>query len=142
MGQPDLGDAAENGVNFFLVAGQIGGALCGDGIEFFRAVAGGGICVTELFEQHQRGVDHSGTWTVRTAEPFLDLLDDLVAVARTFGDQLQNDKTQIAVAEHPAMTPPASPAAAMPAVQAAQSKPAASTPATVMPFLVNSMHFQ
>jgi hypothetical protein len=63
-------------------------------------------------------------------------------VARTFGDQPQDDKAQIAVAEHAAMPPPPSPAAAMPAVQAAQSKPAASTPATVMPVLMNSMHFQ
>lgn len=52
-------------------------------------------------------VDHARAGTVSAADPFIDRLDDLVAVAELFGDQRQNDQAKIAVLEEAARPPAA-----------------------------------
>src|SRR4029077_12279953 len=64
----------------------------------------------EFLEQSERRVDHAGAGAVGAADLVLDRLDDLVAMPRLLGDQIENDQPQIAMGEEPAKPAPASPA--------------------------------
>src|SRR5271170_5551270 len=67
-----------------------------------------------LLQHGQHRINHTRTRSICPAQPLLDRLDDLVAMARLLRDQLQNDVTQIARAEEP-HRPAASASKSMPA---------------------------
>src|SRR5207247_4994142 len=121
MGAANLGDTAEDGIDEGAIGGQKRGALLGYRIELAGAFGGLGTQIPELLEQGQGRVDHTGTGAVRTAELLLDRLDQLVAVARFFGDQMQQHIAQIAVVEE-APEPPAAAAAAIMAAETLAAK--------------------
>jgi hypothetical protein len=64
-------------------------AAGGDGIAFAAALGGGGG-LAEFFEQGQSWVDHAGAGRVGAAGEVFHFLDDFVAVAGLFFDQMQN----------------------------------------------------
>ena len=70
--------------------------------------------MAELLEHGERRIDNSWAWAVGAADVLLDRLDDLVTVARLFGDEMENDQTKVAVREEPAE--PGSAAMTMPSV--------------------------
>jgi hypothetical protein len=54
-----------------------------------------------VIEHGQRWVDDAGARGISAAGPILDLADQVVAVARLFLDQLEQDEAQFAPVEHP-----------------------------------------
>jgi hypothetical protein len=50
-------------------------------------------------DERQRRIDHARTGAVGTGDLRLDRLDDLVAVPRLFGDEVQDDEPKIALSE-------------------------------------------
>src|SRR5581483_6516234 len=82
------------------------------GLQIFLALLGGRVelAVTLsrrhsrqafFFEQRQRGVHHAGAGRIGAGKPLFDGLDDLVAVARLVGNQLQDHQPQMARVEQP-----------------------------------------
>src|SRR6478752_4390620 len=66
-----------------------------------------------VLQQGQGRVDDSGTWRIVSAGHLLDRPNQVVAVARLVGDQLEQDESQLAAFEHPPA--PAAMSAAAPA---------------------------
>src|SRR6185312_10287192 len=58
--------------------------------------------VAGLFEIGQRRIDDARARRVPALGLLLEHLDDLVAVARLFGDQRERDQPQVALGQHPA----------------------------------------
>src|SRR6185437_5739012 len=108
----------------FAVLIELGVAGVGDAIKLLVAF-GFDRGVTELFKVGQRRIDHAGTRRVEATGPFGQLLDQVVAMARLFFEQRQNEHLQLAAAElapgadaarteaHPFLDPPAEPAMAV-----------------------------
>src|SRR5262249_40101805 len=71
-----------------------------------------GAHIPKLLKQGQGRVNYAGARAVRATELLFDRLDQLVAVARLFGNQMQQHVTQIAVVEE-APQPPAAAGAAI-----------------------------
>jgi hypothetical protein len=65
--------------------------------------------VALVLEQLEGRIDRAGGGRVASDEPLLELLDDLVSVARLVAEQAQNDELDLARLEH---LLPAAPAAA------------------------------
>ena len=102
MGAAGLLHAREQGVHGGAVGVEVGAALGGDRMQFLAAVTGGDRYVAEFLEHGQRGVDHAGAGAVGAADALLDRLDDLVAVARLLGDQVEDDQAEVAMGEEAA----------------------------------------
>jgi hypothetical protein len=64
--------------------------------------------MADLVEVGERGIDHAGARRIEACRALLQRLDDLVAVARTLGEQRQDDQLQVARGE---LAPGAEPAA-------------------------------
>ena len=79
-----------------------GPARIGDLVELLGAALGFRDDIVLLFEQRQRRIDSAGARRIGAAELLFDGSNEVVAMARSFGDQRQKDQPQIAVAEHPA----------------------------------------
>src|SRR6185312_9057935 len=73
--------------------------------------------VAHLVQHGQRRIDDAGARRVDAAAQFLDGADQVVAVARLVGDQLEQDQPQLAGVEDP--TAPAAPLAVLAAPAAA-----------------------
>src|SRR5450755_2160979 len=78
-----------------------GGAFSGGGVELL-AVALGHSRMPEFFEHRERRVDNAGARAIGSGDAIFDLLDDLVAMARTFGNQAQHHQAKLAVVEQAA----------------------------------------
>src|SRR5215218_435921 len=79
----------------------MGAALAGRLIDLL-GVLGLGLCnQAHVFEHGQRRVDDAGARRIFAAGHFLDRLDQLIAVARLVGDQLEQHQAQLAALEHP-----------------------------------------
>src|SRR3546814_5249968 len=78
--------------------------------------------------------DDAGAWRIGAAGQFLDLADEVIAVARLVGDQLQQDEPQLAAVEHPA------PAATFVPVVAESSAAAVTRPEDRKSTRLNSSH--
>ncbi|MCY1247589.1 hypothetical protein D9M72_609360 [compost metagenome] len=78
----------------------------GHAVAFFPAfgVAGNQFA---FFKKRQGRVDHAGTGTVGAVEHAFDLADQVVAVARLFGDQRQQQQFQVAGGKYSRATPTA-----------------------------------
>src|SRR5690606_33985150 len=107
---------------------EFGGALGGDGEQFFRAVALLRRDLPHLVEQGEGGIDHPGARRIGAAGQLLDPADQVIAVARLVGDQLEQHEPQFAAVEHP---PPRS-AASLSAVAMAPAKAATGSFAEAM----------
>src|ERR1700682_3008828 len=58
--------------------------------------------VAEVLKQRQRQIDRSGARRIHPNKTLLDLLDDLVAVARLPVEKTENHELQMTLIEHPA----------------------------------------
>ena len=73
----------------------------------FRAPPDTGLFdLTHLVEHGQRRIDDAGTGHIEAAAQLLDRPDQLVAVPRLVGDQLEQDEAELASIEHAARRPP------------------------------------
>jgi hypothetical protein len=111
------------------VLGEEGAAFVGDGVELLAAGLGFNAGVAELFEHGEGGVDGAGAWAVLAIEHFFDGADELVAVARLFFDEGQEQQAEVAGAEHAATTEPAATAAAAHAFAVVKAEGAAAAEA-------------
>ena len=90
-GEDHVGDVA--------VAGEMGAAGLGDGVDLLVAL-GAGDGVAGFLEVGQRRVDDAGARAVGAVGTLLQGLDDVVAVARLLGEQGEDDQAEVAVTEH------------------------------------------
>lgn len=92
--------------NFLFTQEETSGV--GDCVAFFRL----GVATDQLafFEEGQGGVDHPGAGAIGAVEQSFDLADQVVAMARLFGDQRRQEDFQIARGKDPG--PPATALAA------------------------------
>src|SRR5688500_12423722 len=101
----------EDVVDGRLMLGQVGTSGLGDLVDLLAAFLLTRHRESKVDEHGESGVDRAGTGRVRAREALLELLDDLVAVARLLFQQLQNDVLEIALLEHAAAAPRAAPPA-------------------------------
>ena len=80
-------------------------ALVGDLVDLLAALFGHDAREAEVLEHRQRRVDGAWARRVRPAEATLELLDDLVAVARLLVEQAQDDVLEVALLEQPTGAP-------------------------------------
>jgi len=88
-------DAHAHAVQRDSLFGQRGAAGFGDGIKAFAALH---LAADQLglLEEVEGGVDHPGAWAVATVEQVFDLADQIVAVARLLGEQVQHQQLEVA----------------------------------------------
>jgi hypothetical protein len=100
--------AGERGLQCRRIGLQPGTSRIRNGVQLAPTLRGGHGDVAEVLEHGERRVNHAGARHVGAAQAVLDGLDYLVAVARPFGDERENNEAKLAVIEH------AGPAAAVP----------------------------
>jgi hypothetical protein len=89
----------------------------------------------------QGRVDDSWAGAVHAAEFFFDRLDQFVAVARLFGNQLEQHVAQIAVIKNPAMPAAAATTVVMTAKPSAPKAEASYMPPVMLSFIVGMGKF-
>ena len=101
---------------FILV--EMGRAFVGHGERLARSLGGDFLDQPHVGKHRQRRIDHARARRIIAPGQLLDRADEVIAVARLVGDQLEQDEPQLARAEHP--PPPAAPSPA-PAAAAAKA---------------------
>src|SRR5260221_10233322 len=91
------GDPREQRIDRLTVRRQQRHAGLGNGMQLLAALARTDGYVAQLFEHGQRRIDDARARAIGAGQHLLDRLDDLVAVARLFRDQMQHDETQVAM---------------------------------------------
>ena len=122
-------EARQQRLDFRLPGRQVLGAVGRDRERLARAARSSLFDVAHLVEHGQRRIDDAGAGHIEAAAQLLDRPDQLVAVPRLVGDQLEQDEAKLAGIEDP--TAPAAPpvlgltpaAAAKAATTAAASGP-------------------
>src|SRR5881398_2959934 len=97
----ELRDLREDVVDQRLVLGEMLSPFFCDLVDLLAAFLWQCPRVAEILEHCQSRIDGTGTRRVHPAKPFLDLLDDLVAVARLLVEQPQNHELEMPLVEHP-----------------------------------------
>src|SRR5207249_3446462 len=97
----DVVHAPEDGVDRGLMFFEGRLALGGDTMQLLAAHLRFDGHIAQFFQQRQGRVDHSRAGAVSAADLLLDGLDNLVAMARLFGDELQDHELQVALIEDP-----------------------------------------
>ena len=80
---------------------EMAAAFVGDLERLARAFDRGLLDQSHVLEQRQRRIDHARTRRIFAAGQLLDRADEVVAVARLVGDQLQQHEPELAAFEHP-----------------------------------------
>src|SRR5947209_10680290 len=86
--------------------------LVGDLERLSRPLARSFVDQPHVLEQRQRRIDHARAGGIFAVGQILDRSDEVVAVTRFVGDELEQDQPQLATLEHPSRAPaaPAAPA--------------------------------
>src|ERR1035437_386599 len=106
----DLGEPVDDLIHGALVLGEMLASGVGYGIDLLAALLDGGARETHLLKQRERRIDGARTGRVASARPFLQLLDDVVAVPRLLVEQAKDHELEASLLEHA----PAAPVAASP----------------------------
>src|SRR5450759_5215219 len=100
----EIRDARKDVIDQRLVLSEMRTPFVGDLVNLLATFLGPRSRVTQILEHRQRWVDRSRTWRVHAAEALLDLLDDLVTVARLLVEQAKNHELQVPLVEHSSAT--------------------------------------
>ncbi len=96
-----LGELGHCSFHFERLLRQVYGAGVGDRKQFLRAFAFGLLDQTHVGEQRECWINNPGAGRICTSGPVLNLADQIIAVARHFLDQLEQNETEFSGIKHP-----------------------------------------
>ncbi len=107
---PDIGKPRHQRGDQLGLFGELRRACVGHREQLLGTLGLARLDQPHIVEQGERRIDHPRARRIGTPGQLFDLTDQIIAVARFVGDQLEQDEPQLAAVEHPPPARAASPA--------------------------------